>query len=473
MSRFRWRDFIRRGNKLALLGVVESAVPLVRMLALSRTLELGELGYAAAITTTDGLYAQITDFALHRFVLMAPREDFEEALAAAHAMSVTRGLLIGFLALLFSPILASVFGLAADWSTFALVGFVAAIKALEHLEPKVAERDYDYGTQLKVAFFASGGGLLAMAIWLANSRDHRAALVYLLTQGLLQTIVSRRLARTRYRLNFTSSYYYKAFRFGFPLLLNGLGLAVASQGDRFVVGALLGLPTLGLYSVASLVVYVPTAIMLRVGGTFTLSILFNALHQAREIFAVRVRLVASTAPLFAGLFAVGIITLMNFAVSIVFGSRFCIPVSAIFVLAIAIFIRVCRSEPFTSVLLNKGSTTRLALVSTSSLSELLIAYMLITVSPTMENAFLGKAIGEALSLMTTIVITRSLIPEIWRIYVQSLTWSAVVAFGCGLCSALYSDSDIARIASLVTAITGLGLLAARLMPAALWKAAIR
>ena len=42
--------------------------------------------------TNAWLFGQITDFALQRFVLTAPREDFAEALAAAHALSLLRGL---------------------------------------------------------------------------------------------------------------------------------------------------------------------------------------------------------------------------------------------------------------------------------------------------------------------------------------------------------------------------------------------
>lgn len=471
MSRLHWRDFLRRGNKLALLGVVESAVPLVRMLSLSRTLALSELGYASSLTTTDGLYTQISDFALHRFVLTAPREDFGEALAAAHAMSVTRGVLIGALAVVVSPLVAGVFGLAADWSTFAVLGLVATIKALEHLEPKVSERDYEYGAQLKVAVLASGGGLLAMAAWLVHSRDHNAVLIYLLAQSSIQAVASRRLARTPYRLDFRSPYYGKAFRFGYPLLLNGLGLAVASQGDRFIVGALLGLPTLGLYAVASLVVYVPTAIVIRMAGTFTLSTLFNASRDARQIFATRARLIAQTAPLVAGVFAMGIIAFMNAAVSIVFGPRFALAESVVFVLSVATFIQLARCEPFTSVLLHEGATKRLALVSLTSLSGLAFACALIVLSPTIDSVFVGKAVGEAVALASAVVVTKSLVPEIRRAYATSLAASAAVAFGYGWGLALMSGSRVASAAWLIIAFAALGLLAARLAPAAHWRAA--
>jgi O-antigen/teichoic acid export membrane protein len=70
-------------------------------------------------------------------------------------------------------------------------------------------------------------------------------------------------------MKFRSPYFIKAFHFGYPLMVNGIGLAAMSQGDRFVVGSLLGLPTLGIYAVMTLVTTVPLGMIMRVTGTVT------------------------------------------------------------------------------------------------------------------------------------------------------------------------------------------------------------
>ena len=64
----------------------------------------------------------MTDFALYRFVFSTPRENYEEALASAHALSVVRGLAVGAIAIAVSPFISALLSLQADWVDFALLG---------------------------------------------------------------------------------------------------------------------------------------------------------------------------------------------------------------------------------------------------------------------------------------------------------------------------------------------------------------
>ena len=70
-------------------------------------------------------------------------------------------------------------------------------------------------------------------------------------------VATRLFATTPYRWRFRTPLFARAFYFGYPLTFNGLGLAVSAQADRFLVGAMLGLPALGIYSVLMLVTAVP------------------------------------------------------------------------------------------------------------------------------------------------------------------------------------------------------------------------
>jgi O-antigen/teichoic acid export membrane protein len=448
-----WSNIAWRGNKLALLGLIESGVPFLRMLALSRGLSLLELGYASALTSTDGLFGQITDFALHRFVLTAPREDFVEALSAAHALSVLRGLVVGGLAVCASPLIAAVFDLRADWGTFAALGLVAFLRSLEHLEPKVAERDYEYGVQLKASLAANGAGLAAMGFCLLVTRDHKAVLAFFVAQSIGQAIASRFVATTRYRLKFRSPYFVKAFRFGFPLMLNGMGLAAVSQGDRFLVGALLGLPSLGLYSVATLVTYVPTAILVRVAGTFTLSALFNAARERNEIYVARIRLVAFFAPLAAAAFALGIVTLMNIVTPLVFGRQFILSIFSVIMLSASTFIRIARIEPFTSILLQEGRTKRLAVGNLSAVSGLGFEWVLIVLYGNMEAALAGRVLGDLVSAIVVFWLTRQVARAAWLDYAKSASFAAsVMAFSAAIMAIANPASGLGTSAIVLSAL---------------------
>ena len=66
-------------------------------------------------------------------------------------------------------------------------------------------------------------------------------------------------------------------------MFNGVGLAVSAQGDRFLVGALLGLPVLGFYSIVVLVTIVPVSMVFRIMGTMNMAAFHNALAAGESL----------------------------------------------------------------------------------------------------------------------------------------------------------------------------------------------
>jgi len=102
---------VARGSPLILVNAYDVGVPFVRMLVLGRFLDLRELGFASLLAAAYATLEQISDFAIYRFVLSAPREHYDEALASAHALSVLRGLALGGIGFAAAPILASAFSL--------------------------------------------------------------------------------------------------------------------------------------------------------------------------------------------------------------------------------------------------------------------------------------------------------------------------------------------------------------------------
>jgi O-antigen/teichoic acid export membrane protein len=392
----------KRSQSLALLSLAEYGTPFLRMIALSRVLALRELGFASALTATSASFGLLGDFAAHRFVLSAPREEYEEALAGAHALTFLRGIVIGALALASAPFIAAAFSLPTYWGSFALVGTVFFIGSLENLAPRIDERNYRYGVQLNVALVSNGLGLMALLIILALTRSHYAIIASLFAQATGQVVGSHLLAATPYRMNFRSRYFWQAFRFGFPLMVNGLGLAASSQGDRFIVGSLLGLPALGLYSVATLVALVPMSIFFRFAGTFTFAALYNAAHRTDGSYAARLKIAARLVPLASAVYALGIVTLLNIVMPLVFGSHFTLSMSSVRLLAFVAFFRVARIEPFTALLLHVSQTRRIAVANLASSSALLFEVALIMLFGTFESVIAGKLAALAIVIYLTL-----------------------------------------------------------------------
>ena len=78
---------------------------------------------------------------------------------------------------------------------------------------------------------------------------------------------------------------------GVPLAVNSVSVALSNQADRFLVGSMLGLPTLGVYSVISTAVIIPANMVSRILGGINTSLLYKAMNsgraKARPIVLVR------------------------------------------------------------------------------------------------------------------------------------------------------------------------------------------
>ena len=395
-----------KGYSLVLVTAADSGTPFIRMLLLSHGLSLRELGFASALTATYSAFEVMTDFAIYRFVFSQPREHYEEALASAHALSILRGTVVGALAVAASPLIAAGLSLSADWPSFALLGPIILIRSMENLAPRVAERDYRYGVQLRVSLTGNILGLVALATALHFVRDHRVLLASLFAQTIGLVVASHALADTPYRLRLRSQFFGGAFRFGYPLMVNGFGLAISGQGDRFIVGSMLGLPALGVYSVATLVTTVPVGMLARMGHTVLLAALYNSERVSNSLYLARVRLAARVAPLFYGIVGLGVLTLMNIVVPLVFGRNFVLSREAVALLALGTFFRFARGEPVTAMLMNQGRTRRLAAANLSSVSTLLFEVVAILVRSSLEAVFVGRLLGELLATAVTLAVTR-------------------------------------------------------------------
>ena len=297
-------SFVARGSSLVLLSILDYGAPFVRMWMMSHTLMLAELGLASVLVATLGTFESLTDFTLHRFVYSTPREKYREALAAAHALSILRGAIVGAIAVAAAPFIAASLSIHASWFDFALLGLVVWIRSFENIAPRIAERDYRYGVQVKVSVATSVLSLTALAIALHFNPTGTAVIASLLTQVVALVVVSHLVADAPYRVDFRSPLFKGAFQFGYPLLLNGVGLAASSQGDRFVVGGMLGLSTLGVYAIATLATFVPTLMVGRFVSTILLAALYNGASHSQELYVARLRLAATTAPVLAALRAV-------------------------------------------------------------------------------------------------------------------------------------------------------------------------
>ncbi len=437
-----------KGFTLLSIGGLDVVAPFVRMMILTRLLDIHELGLTAALAATLGTFGQITDLAIHRFVYSTPRSAFAEALASAHALAALRGVVVAAMAIACAPWFGEVFSPDQGWLGFASLAVILLCGSFAHLEPLVVERDYRYGGQLKISLAANGLSLVVLAATAFYTQDHRALLAALLAQAIVAVVVSHMVSSQPYRLKFRSPFFMSAWKFGYPLMINGLGLAILSQADRLMVGAVLGLPALGYYTVAMLAAVVPIGFLFKVLGTVNLAALRNASGDGEQ-FATRLRLYACMMPLIAAGYAMALLTLLNIAISVAFGSRFAVDAWVLVVLALGAFFKIIRTEPFASLLLHEQKTGTLALTNLSTFVGLAAGTVMALSSRELIYPFLGRLIGEIVGLAVALVLTRSTFHVAVKDFLASIAVSLAIV-GAASLALLGTSIDAAPVSRFAT-----------------------
>ena len=101
-----WNLALSKGSPLAALSLMDTVSPLLRIFVITHFLPLREVGFATILTAFVAILELSTDIAIHRFIFSSPRDKFDEAVAAVHALAMARGdvlCVIGFCA---APIVA-------------------------------------------------------------------------------------------------------------------------------------------------------------------------------------------------------------------------------------------------------------------------------------------------------------------------------------------------------------------------------
>jgi len=182
---------LKKSYPLVIVGSIETGLPFIRMLALTHLLSLRQVGLASVLTAFGAFLELSTDLAIHRFVYSAPREQFEEALATAHALSLARGVVVCLLALCVAPLVASAVSLGEYWAGFALLAPPILIRSFENLSPRIAERDFRYWPQLKMMGVTSAVSIIVLIVVALVTRNYYAVIASAYAQVIVAFFASR------------------------------------------------------------------------------------------------------------------------------------------------------------------------------------------------------------------------------------------------------------------------------------------
>ncbi len=271
MARARLISMSAGRHLLPLSAVAELVASLARAVVLARILPPDQFGVAIALALVLSLAEMAADLGLDRQVV---RLDLTGDIAAQrgtlHGLALAKGALLAALLAALAWPLSMLFGAPDAWPAFAALAICPLLKGSANLGVKEIARDYRFGPDA-LAVIAQHVVTLLLAVVLALVIAKAWVVSAALIAGYVAYgVLSHALAPHRWRLAWHSPTAGAAWRFGAPLLPNGMAQGLKNVGDRLIVGALLGPAALALYSVTAMIGVMPRGIILRYLTTTTL-----------------------------------------------------------------------------------------------------------------------------------------------------------------------------------------------------------
>lgn len=318
-------SLVRRiGGQSALLFVGFAAGQMfafLRNALIGHWLSPADFGVAATITLTLQMIETLSDIGSDRLIIQSKHGHDPDLMALAHLTWIVRGALTSIVLFLAAPLLTSVLGIAhAQWA-FEVASLVPLVKGFTHLDMRRHQRTLDNRASVAYEAMPQAIACLAALPVLQALPTYAAVPWILLTSAFSAVAISHLLARQPYKVGFSRSHLDATLRFGWPIWLSALPLVAVYQGDRLLVGGLLGMEALAAYSVAAIIAMVPGLLAAKIGNALMLPLLAEArVTPAR--FAARYRTMVDATLILSAAYLTGFAVSAGAVLPVVFGPHY-------------------------------------------------------------------------------------------------------------------------------------------------------
>ncbi len=297
------------------------SLSLIRNIIVARLLDPENMGIAATFAITITLLEMTSNMGVDMLLVQSKDGDAPVFQGTAHLYQIIRGLLVGLIILLFAPIIAYLFNIPqAQWA-FCFLAIVPIFRGFMHLDWKRLQRHMHFRSTIIVELVPHVIATIAAFPLATLLGDYSAVLWLVIMQAAAGMLISHLFAQRPYRINWNQGFASRILIFGWPLLINGLFLFGAMQGDRLIIGAAYSMTDLGVYSVAFSLALTISFVFGKMSISLLLPLLSNV--QSKKIeFRRRYVLFISVFALLSGMVALPFITAGGHMVILIFGNQY-------------------------------------------------------------------------------------------------------------------------------------------------------
>jgi len=325
---------------------------LVRNLVVASLIPLADYAISATFMIAMAAVEMASTLGLQQQIVQADKGEDTRFQAALQGFQVARGVLAGVVLYLISGSVAGFMGIPQAAWAYQVLACIPVLNALQHFDMHRLNRRMVFAPLILTKVVPTLASLLIiwpLAMWLG---DYRVMVWALVVQAVLMTVLSHVTARRPYHLLWDAAVIGESLRFGWPLLLNGVFLFGVFQGDKIIVGHVLGLEPLAVLAMGFTLTLAPSLVIASSIQNFFLP----QLSQGGDRFSMLAQVTSQTG-VFGGIVLVlAIATLGGPLVTLVLGAKYAGLVPLLQPLAVLQAIRIAKAGPSIAALA-KGHTT--------------------------------------------------------------------------------------------------------------------
>jgi O-antigen/teichoic acid export membrane protein len=317
-------SFLKAGSTLGIGYAGEHALLFLRVLLVARLLGPEYFGISVTFLLVVSTFTLISDLGIEKYLIQAREDDYEAARRTLATILLIRGVLMAVAIFIFADWIAQSFGNPQLGWFYACAAIIPLIEGFRHLDPIAQQRQMHFAPYVAMQL----GGLLPgvlLTVALAFATRNFAAIAYgAVATSIISVALSHFLARRPYRLGFDRSAASAVLVFGWPLLLNGIVIFLAMQGDRIVIGTLAGMRDLAGYAAVAALTAGISVFLARLCGNLFLPLLSEARGDP-ELYHTRSQTAGAAYLLLLSLILFPLATLGALVVYLLFGEAYQTP----------------------------------------------------------------------------------------------------------------------------------------------------
>ncbi len=284
-------------------------------------LSKGDFGIAATITLVLQMLETLSDLGADRLLVQATDGDKPAMMAAAHTTLALRGLITACLIYLSAAAVAAFFGIPNARTAFEAASLVPLIKGFMHLDSRREQRSMQNRNFVLIEVIPQVASLAATFPALALIGGYQTVVSVAILQALLSVATSHIVSSRPYRIGFEAACMKRLIAFGWPIWLSAFPLVLVYQGDRIIIGRLLGMDALAGYSAAFMIAMVPGLLAAKVGHALMLPLL-SAQQADRAVFEQRYIIMCEAASIAAAIYLAGFVIAGGKVLPLAFGPQY-------------------------------------------------------------------------------------------------------------------------------------------------------